>query len=148
MLKPHEIQNSVRDILNRLGRKTTEVTHLDTGELIDGEHIDSESVSVVKDGVVQVRQTTHKRMFECGHIASASSVAAMCDNCGRMVCENCITLCHKCNLYVCRYCTKIFIDKESGDELTLCNFPCFSDVKRNKMLKKAGKSIVNFFAKK
>jgi hypothetical protein len=148
MLKPHEIRQMAKALIEQLGRKTTEVTHLDTGELQEGDNIDSESVSTVNGGVVETKETNYKRLFECGHLARAGSVTATCDRCDRMVCEQCISLCEQCNYYICRYCARILVEKDSREALTLCRFPCYAEVNRNKILKQAGKSILRLFAPK
>lgn len=142
MLQPHEIQNLIR-VMNQLGRTTTEMINI-SDEINDGELIDRETRSVIRDGVVEVEEVSYSRMLDCGHIASASSIAATCDVCGRRVCSECCSICAKCNLLVCRYCYRIYVGEE-GEE-TLCT-ACHWDVKRKDTVIRASKGIFRFFVK-
>ena len=144
MLQPHEIRNLIR-ALSQLGRKTTEIIHIDSDEIGDGELVDREVLSSVQAGGIEIKETSYNRLLDCGHVTRASSIAATCDLCGRMVCEKCYAICRNCNICVCRYCYRVYAD-EYGEE-TFCT-SCYMDVKARRTAINASKAIFRFFVKK
>jgi len=144
-LRPNEFRNLLR-FISQLGRETTERTNRDSVEIDDGEYIDRATISQIRpDGIVEIRETTFQRVLDCGHTGPASSIAVVCDLCQAKVCEFCASIC-RCNLQICRYCSKIYQDEE-GSEKVLCN-SCYTAEKRRKAALKAGKAIFGFFVKR
>lgn len=143
MQRPHERRNLIRE-LNRLGRRTIEIVHLDDDEITERELIDNEVISTVREDGIEIRQVSHKRFLDCRHVAKASDIAATCDICGSMVCENCFAVCHHCQKCLCRYCYKIYSDEEG--EVTLCK-SCYAGAKARRAAISVSKAICRFFIK-
>ena len=144
MNQPHDIRNLIRAI-NQLGRKTTEVIHLDYGEIGDGELLDREVVSSVQETGIEIKETSYKRQLDCGHMARASDIAAVCDICGGTCCEKeCAAICYSCHRILCRYCYKVHTDEEG--EKTYCS-SCYMDVKARRTAINASRAIFRFFVK-
>ncbi len=138
-MQDNEIQNLLR-IMNRIGKTTRHMVVIEDTELANGEMIDKEIRSSVINGNVEINDITHNRVLGCGHIASSSSVVALCDICRRMVCQSCIFLCDKCHVYVCNHCSKVYTYKD--EKKVLCTM-CHWDTKRKDNLGK----VFGFFVK-
>lgn len=146
MQRPHERLNLIRG-LTRLGRRTVEIICLDSDEITSGELVDTEVVSTVQEGGVENRQITHKRFLPCGHLAKASSITAICDVCGSIVCESegCYAICRHCHRCLCRHCYRTYSDEDG--EVTLCT-SCHMDAKARRAAVNASRAIYHFFVKK
>lgn len=143
MNQAHDIRNLIR-IINQLGRKTTEVTHLDYGRMSDGDLVDREVVSSVQETGIEIRETSYRRYLGCGHMTRASDIAAVCDICEGTCCSECAAICHRCHRGLCKYCYKVHIDEEG--EKTYCS-SCYMDVKARRTAINASRAIFRFFVK-
>jgi hypothetical protein len=143
-LRGNEISNLFRNI-DQFGRKVSRITIIDGNEIKDGEYVDLQTISIVRGGLVEIHDASFQRVLDCGHIGSASSIAALC-SCGNLVCEACSSVCAHCNLLFCRSCSKVYEDEE-GHEMVLCN-SCYSAEKRKRAALKAGRTVLNFFVKR
>lgn len=147
MNQPHQILNMIRMInqLSQLGRKTAEVVHLDHGEISDGDLVDREVVSSVQDTGIDIKETSYKRVLDCGHVGQANSIAGECDLCSRLTCPDCLFVCQNCRRAICRYCSRVFVDE--GVEEIYCT-SCYADTKAKRAAISASKAIYGFFVKK
>lgn len=139
MQTDRDIQNFLR-LLSRIGRTTRQTTIIDNNPVIGGVMVSREIRATVNDGNVEIDETTYSRVMGCGHVSGPDSVTAVCDFCGRWVCESCIYTCHKCHLHACHRCCRVYSGKEG--EKILCS-TCLWDTKRKDNLKKA----LGFFVK-
>ena len=143
MFQPHDFQNLIR-VLNQLGRAKIETVNMDSEEVDDGELIDHETRATLQDGIVIIQDISYYRQLDCGHIARASSISARCDICRRRACASCFSICAKCNLHICHYCSRVYSDEDG--EKTFC-VSCHWDVKTKSNLNRASKAIFRFFVK-
>ena len=147
MRQPHEILKSIQEFANgKIGRKITEVTYFHNSEVEDGENIDREIISSIQKDGVEIRHVSHSIIMDCGHVASPSEVAGICDICERRVCQECLAFCRKCGLGLCRYCYKVYAGEE-GEE-TYCRTPCYGSVKSRRTAIKATKAAFQFFSRR
>ncbi len=144
MLQPHEIRNLIRAI-SQLGRTTRETIHLDSGAIDDGEFVDNEVVSTIREGGIDIRETSYSRLLDCGHIGQASSIAGECDLCQRRACDACFFSCARCRRSVCRYCARVHVDDDG--EAIFCT-SCYMDVKARRTAINASEAIFRFFVRK
>ena len=144
MNQPSEILKIIR-MINQLGRTTRETIHLDSGEIDDGELVDREVTSTIQEGGIEINETLHSRLLDCGHIGQASSIAGECDLCQRRVCEACFFSCDRCRRSVCRYCARVHVDDDG--EGIFCT-SCYMDVKARRTAINASKAIFRFFVRK
>ena len=144
MLQPHEIRNLIRAI-SQLGRTTRETIHLDSRAIDDGELVDREIISTIREGGIDIRETSYSRLLDCGHIGQVSSIAGECDLCQRRVCDACFFSCARCRRSVCRYCARVHVDDDG--EGIFCT-SCYMDVKARSTAIKASRAIFRFFVRK
>ena len=146
MLKDPEILDLMRKLTSKLGRKTMEVTHLDSSEVADGETVDSAVISSIQeDDGVEIKHISYVRYLDCGHIAQANSIVGVCENCGRRVCDACHFTCAKCRQSICRYCGQSLVNNDV--EETFCVL-CYPDVKARRTAINVSKALFRFFSRK
>ncbi len=144
MLQPHEIRNLIRAI-SQLGRTTRETIHLDSGEIDDGEFVDTEVISTIQEGGIEINEKLYSRLLDCGHIGQASSIAGECDLCHGWPCSECFFSCDRCRRSVCRHCARVLVDDDG--EGIFCT-SCYMDVKARRIAINASKTIFRFFVRK
>lgn len=145
MLNRKNIPN-LEELISQLGRTLVRIFRIDVPGIGRGDFIDQEETSVVRNGVAETQTVTHKRLLDCGHLCTISSIVAACDICSSLSCVECIAQCEICGFNVCRYCRRQTTDSD-GQERMLCNI-CRSKENRKRIVSSASRAITGFFVRR
>ena len=127
---------NLEELLSQIGKTKVKIRRIDAPGIGSGDFVDEEEISVVRNGVVETRMTTHVRLLDCGHLSTVGSLIGACDLCGILACETCLSQCPECGFLTCRYCRT----KGNSSEGILCD-RCRSKENR----KQVARALAGFF---
>ncbi|MFC1716286.1 hypothetical protein ACFL6S_21615 [Candidatus Poribacteria bacterium] len=145
MLNGRDFSN-LQELLAEMGRTNVKIVRIDAPGIGNADFLDTEEISVVRNGVVETRMTEHARLLDCGHLGKISSLVAVCDLCARLCCEECLAQCQECGFLTCRYCRRRR-PGSGGHERILCA-PCSSRENRRRAARTVSRTIAGFFVRK